>query len=31
MEHAEKSVSIDLLIRSNLSLGASSKDLKQAL
>ncbi|MEX2490822.1 MAG: helix-turn-helix transcriptional regulator [Nitrospirales bacterium] len=31
MEHAEKSVSIDLLIRSNLSLGATSKQLKQAL
>jgi predicted XRE-type DNA-binding protein len=31
MEHAEKSVSIDLLIRSTLSLGATTKELKQAL
>lgn len=30
MEHAEKSVSIDLLIRANLALGASAKDLKHA-
>jgi len=31
MEHAEKSVSIDLLIRSSLTLGATSKELKNAL
>lgn len=31
MEHAEKSVSIDLLIRSTLSLGTTSKELKKAL
>ena len=30
MEHAEKSVSIDLLIRANLSLGATPRELKQA-
>ncbi|MBN2686140.1 MAG: XRE family transcriptional regulator [Pontiellaceae bacterium] len=30
MEHAEKSVSIDLLIRANLSLGATPKELKHA-
>ena len=30
MEYAEKSVSIDLLIRANLALGASTKDLKHA-
>ncbi len=31
MEHAEKSVSIDLLIRSSLSLGATTRELKKAL
>lgn len=30
MEHAEKSVSIDLLVRANLSLGATPKELKLA-
>jgi predicted XRE-type DNA-binding protein len=30
MEYAEKSVSIDLLIRANLSLGATPKELKHA-
>ena len=31
MEHAEKSVSIDLLIRANLGLGATPQELKKAL
>ena len=30
MEHAEKTVSIDLLVRANLSLGATPQELKHA-
>lgn len=30
MEHAEKSVSIDLLVRANLALGATPKELRHA-
>ena len=30
MEHADKSVSIDLLVRANLALGATSRELKLA-
>lgn len=31
MEHAEKTVSIDLLIRANLKLGMNTRDLKKSL